>query len=71
MLDRRIQGKSIKKIKDQSNNKKIVFKDAQLLPKYIDVYRLTPSLTGRLAISDISPLFVDRFGEKAELIWSC
>ena len=36
-----------------------IFLEAQLLYDYIDV---TDSLTGRLAVSAISPLFVDGFG---------
>ena len=41
------------------------FLEAQILSNYIDFTHSltrTPSLTGRLAISDISPLFVDRSG---------
>ncbi len=37
--------------------------EAQLLYTYVDVTDSPPqSLTGRLALSAISPLFVDRFG---------
>ena len=43
------------------------FLEAQLLYNYIDVTDKTHSLTGRLAILNISPLIVDQFGRFCQL----